>query len=41
MKIEYQCDYKDTDCTSDSDIEFEKEPPTVPYCCGAPMKRIK
>lgn len=22
-------------------IEFDKEPKSVPYCCGIPMKRVK
>jgi len=41
MKIQYQCDCKENDCTCDSVIEFDEEPKAVPHCCGAPMKRIK
>ncbi|MBN1860232.1 MAG: hypothetical protein JW840_02095 [Candidatus Thermoplasmatota archaeon] len=40
-KIQYQCDCNDKDCTCDSVIGFDAEPQAVPYCCGAPMKRIK
>jgi hypothetical protein len=40
-KIQYKCDCNEKDCTCDSVIEFEKEPKAVPFCCGAPMKRIK
>jgi len=41
MKIQYQCDCKDNDCTCNSVIGFEKEPQAIPHCCGVPMKRIK
>jgi len=41
MKIQYECDCKNKDCTCDSVIGFEKEPKSVPHCYGAPMKRIK
>ena len=41
MKIRYQCDYKEKDCTCDSVIEFEKEPKSISHCCGASMKRMK
>jgi hypothetical protein len=41
MKIQYQCGCKEKDCTCDSVIEFEKEPKSIPHCCGAPMKRMK
>jgi hypothetical protein len=40
-KIQYKCDCNEKDCACDSVIEFEKEPKAVPFCCGAPMKRIK
>jgi hypothetical protein len=40
MKIQYQCDCKDKDCTCDSVIEFEKKPKAEPHCYDAPMKRI-
>jgi hypothetical protein len=41
MKIQYQCDCKEKDCTCDSVIEFEKELKSVPHSYGAPMKRMK
>ncbi len=37
--VRYQCTCAENcDCPI---IEFDKEPDTVPYCCGLPMKRIK
>jgi hypothetical protein len=41
MKIQYQCNCKDKDCTCHSIIGFDTEPKAVPHCCGAPMKRKK
>ena len=41
MKIQYQCDCKDKDCTCDSVIEFEKKPKAEPHCYDTPMKRIR
>ncbi|VVB59697.1 Uncharacterised protein [uncultured archaeon] len=41
MKIRYQCDCKEKDCTCDSVIEFEKELKSITCCCDAPMKRMK
>jgi hypothetical protein len=39
-KIQYECDCPETDCSCGI-IEFDKEPQSVPYCCGVPMKRIQ
>ena len=41
MKIQYECNCQDNDCTCHSVIGFEEEPKTAPYCCGAPIRRIK
>ena len=37
--VQFKCDCDD-DCSC-TIIEFDEEPKAVPYCCGAPMKRIK
>lgn len=37
--VQYKCECSD-DCSCNI-IEFDKEPDTAPYCCGAPMKRVK
>ncbi|UCE37713.1 MAG: hypothetical protein JSW00_00235 [Thermoplasmata archaeon] len=37
--VVYKCDCGD-DCACGV-IEFDEEPKSVPYCCGAPMKRVK
>jgi hypothetical protein len=38
--IQYQCQCEEDECDC-SIIEFDEEPKAIPYCCGAPMKRIK
>jgi hypothetical protein len=38
--IQYKCQCKEEACSC-SIIEFEKEPKSIPYCCGLPMKRGK
>jgi len=37
--IKYECECGE-DCSC-SIIEFDKEPKSVPYCCGIPMKKVK
>lgn len=37
--VQYKCECGD-DCACGI-IEFDEEPKAVPYCCGAPMKRVK
>jgi hypothetical protein len=37
--VQYKCECED-DCSCNI-IEFDEEPQSVPYCCGAPMKRVK
>jgi hypothetical protein len=37
--VQYKCECGD-DCSC-AIIEFDEEPNATPYCCGAPMKRIK
>jgi hypothetical protein len=37
--VQYKCECGD-ECACGT-IEFDEEPKSVPYCCGAPMKRVK
>jgi hypothetical protein len=38
--VQYKCDCGDCGDMC-SIIGFDSEPQAAPYCCGAPMKRIK
>ena len=38
--VQYVCDGCEGECSC-STIGFDELPNTTPYCCGAPMKRIK
>jgi len=37
--VQYKCECGD-ECSC-AVIGFDEEPKAVPYCCGAPMKRVK